>query len=89
PPSYTQPMILAAFKAPVLAELNQLLDDGYTVALPKDDFMSGAFESDFRAELAKTSSTKSEHYEFFKRSTGSPRVRRRRSAPTQPADAVH
>jgi hypothetical protein len=89
PPSYMQPMILAVLKAPLLAEMNQLLDDGYTVALPKDDFMSGSFESDFRAALVKTSSTKSEHYEFFKRSTETPRVRRRRGAPPKPASSAH
>ncbi len=88
PPSYMQPMILAVLKAPLLSEMNQLLDDGYTVVLPNGDFMSGSFESDFRTALLNTRSTKSEHYEFLKRLTDSPRVRRRRGAPPKPASSV-
>ncbi|MEP7053056.1 MAG: hypothetical protein ABJB12_22010 [Pseudomonadota bacterium] len=85
PPSYMQPMNLAILKPPLLDELNQLLDDGYLVALPKNDFFTGPFESDFRAPLtARTNSTKSEHYEFFRRTPESPRHRRRRGTPRHP-----
>ena len=89
PPSYMQPMILAVLKAPLLDEMNQLLDGGFTIALPKGDFMAAAFESDFRASLENTSTTESEHYEFLKRPTSIPRVRRRRGAPPRPASSVH
>jgi hypothetical protein len=92
PPSYTQPMILAVLKAPMLAEMNQLLDDGYAVAVPKDDFMSASFESDFRLGLLKTVSTKSDHFEFLRRLVEPDpprRVRHRRGAPRAPASSAH
>jgi len=70
PEGYMQPMVLEALKAPLLGEMNRLLDQGYTVTVRKSEDFSRSFFADFLPQLiaAKpTVNTESAHYRFIKR----------------------
>jgi len=70
PQGYMQPMGLEVLKAPLIAEMNRLLDQGYTVAVRKADAMAACFASDFLPDLSAakpTAITESAHYRFVKR----------------------
>ena len=70
PQGYMQPMGLEVLKAPLIAEMNGLLDRGYTVAVRKADALSACFLSDFLPSLSAakpTAMTESAHYRFIRR----------------------
>jgi hypothetical protein len=85
PHGYWQPMWIAVLKAPLVAELNQLLDRGFTIALPKAGSPTPGFFADFLPWLGTpraTVTSESEHYQFVKRaSEEEPRRRPRRPRP--------
>ncbi len=89
PPSYQQPMGLSVLKAPLLAELGDLLDRGYTIALVKGDAMNDCFMHDFVAGLSVQRvllNTQSEHYDFVTRGADRKKPARRRQ---RPAHTIH
>jgi len=70
PQGYMQPMGLEVLKAPLIAEMNRLLDQGYTVAVRKTDALASCFSTDFLPGLSAakpTAMTESAHYRFVKR----------------------
>ncbi len=73
PHGYLLPVELSVLKAPLMAELDQLLDAGYTIALPKKGGLTPAFFSDFLPSLALRGSrgalvaSESAHYRFVER----------------------
>jgi hypothetical protein len=73
PQGYMQPMGLEILKAPLTAEMNDLLDRGYTVATRKGGAVSASFSRDFLPALSgakPTVITESAHYLFVRRGAG-------------------
>ena len=70
PEGYMQPMPLAVLKAPLLEEMNRLLDQGYTIVLRKAEAFSQGSFGQFQPGLdavGPTASSESAHYRFVKR----------------------
>lgn len=91
PPSYMQPMAFSILKTALVAELEDLLDRGYTIALTKGDSLTPIFNEDFAVELERNRTllrTESSHYSFITRGPDpiKPARHRRRPAHGTPAE---
>lgn len=86
-PSYLQPMGFSVLKAPLVAELGDLLDLGYTIALAKSDGFTPLFARDFAGELSAQRvlvNSESAHYDFVARGPDPKPKRGRRPARAKP-----
>ncbi len=86
PPSYEQPVGLSILRAPLAAELAELLDNGYTIALVKTDVLTSCFSEDFAPNLAAQHTlvtAESAHYSFVSRGEDAQKPARRRRRPAR------